>query len=310
MYLIWYIFILEILYRFCHQCHTFRKIYARRTSGLQVSPLANCRVYTLRVFYHDPDCAQHYPTYDEGKIVYQWHNGVKTFLKKPHLNYYFFHHYNFTSNLQNWKITCEIVIGVWKFKCDFTMSLDPLCIIWDYIMTCIPIFESFIEILFLSQWHAYLRIYFPGVIQKYFEMVTKINFQSNAFIAYYWLIFKSKNSQEYSNTTINLRLYLIWFYVHNKHKTMAENWNMSMIFKLYKKCNLLFKNWVIHSRWFVFAILLKRKLGFLKPTNVKDKAECKKRFNKVKLSCLLFITVVKKNVTSQGREGGKRGPMG
>ena len=100
--LIWYIFILEILYWFCHQCHTFRKIYARRTSGLQVSPMANCRVYTLRVFYHDPDCAQHYPTYDEGKTVYQWHNGVKTFLKKPHLNYYF-HHYNFTSSLQNWK---------------------------------------------------------------------------------------------------------------------------------------------------------------------------------------------------------------
>ena len=44
--------------------------------------------------------------------------------------------------------------------------------------------------------------------------------------------------------------------------------------------------------------------------NVKDKAECKKRFNKVKLSCLLFITVVKKNVTSQGREGGKEAQWG
>ena len=28
-------------------------------------------------------------------------------------------------------------------------------------------------------------LYFPGVLQTYFEMVTQINFQSNAFIAYY-----------------------------------------------------------------------------------------------------------------------------
>ena len=52
------------------------------------------------------------------------------------------------------KITCEIVMGVWKFKCDFTIRLEPLCIIWDYIMTFTPIFESSIEILFLSRWQA------------------------------------------------------------------------------------------------------------------------------------------------------------
>ena len=159
IYLIWCIFILEILYRFCHQCHTFRKIYARRTSGFQVSPMANCRVYTLRVFYHDPDCAQHYPTYDEGKTVYQWHNGVKTFLKKPHLNYFF-------SPLQFHKYFSELKNNLWnRYRCmEVQMRLynefGPLVyhMSWDYIMTCIPIFESSIKILFLNQWLAYAYI--------------------------------------------------------------------------------------------------------------------------------------------------------
>ena len=66
---------------------------------------------------------------------------------------------------------------------------------------------------------------FPWCIAK----VTQINSQSSAFLAYSWsLMFSLKNkySLEYSNPTINLRLSLIWFYFHNKHKTMAENWHI------------------------------------------------------------------------------------
>ena len=51
--------------------------------------------------------------------------------------------------------------------------------------------------------------------------------------------------------------------------------------------------------------------GLLKPMTVKDKAECKKsRFNKVKLSCLLFITVVKKLWRLKGVKGGKEAQCG
>ena len=98
-------------------------------------------------------------------------------------------------------------------------------------------------------------------------------------------------------------------YMIHKHKTMAENWNMSMIFKLYKKCNLdiykLSKNYIVHTL-VCFCNSFKTKAGRLKPMNVKDKTECKKGLIKSNYLVSYLLRSLKKMWRLKGVKGERR----
>ena len=102
-------------------------------------------------------------------------------------------------------------------------------------------------------------------------------------------------------------------YMIHKHKTMAENWNMSMIFKLYKKCNLdiykLSKNYIVHTL-VCFCNSFKTKAGRLKPMNVKDKTECKKGLIKSNYLVSYLLRSLKKMWRLKGVKGGKEAQWG
>ena len=54
------------MHRFCDPGQTFRKVHAEGDGQLQVQDLAGGGVDAVRILYHDPHCAQHHSTDDEG----------------------------------------------------------------------------------------------------------------------------------------------------------------------------------------------------------------------------------------------------